>query len=132
MSDPTTDLNQVITSAVHARIEAEVLKALSTDDTFARFVTAALQQKVEDPDNRYARDKTTYLAVVLKKAIKEAARLAVEKVVAEMAPEIEAEVAKALRRDVKGIAGALVASVGKAVSSPYGLKIELREAGSDS
>lgn len=128
MSDPTPDLNQVITSAVHARIEAEVLKALSTDDTFARFVTAALQQPING--ERYG-ERTTYLANTLKAAIQEATQVAVAKVVAEQAPAIEAEVAKALRRDIKGIAGTLVASVAGAVRHPYGVKIELREAGSD-
>ena len=122
------DLNKVITGAVQARIEAMVLAAVSSDDTFAQFVTAALQQKVE-VRGEYRQEKPTFLAHTLEKAIQDATKTAVAKVVGEMAPELEAEVAKALRRDIKGIAAALVASVDKAASSPYGVQITLQERG---
>jgi hypothetical protein len=128
MTSPIPDLNEVITSAVQARIEAEVLHALSSDDTFARFVTAALRQKIDKPGG-YGREKTTYLHETLKAAIEEATKQAVVKVVGEMAPQIEDEVAKAMRRDIKGIAGALVGSVDKAVRNPYGMTITLKERG---
>ena len=125
MSGPTQDLNEVITSAVQARIEAEVMKALSGDEVFGQFVTAALRQPVEK--ERYSREKVTWLAKVLEEAVKDAARQAVHRVVAEMTPALEAEVAKQIRRDTKGIAAGLVAGVVGATAAPYGVTITLKE-----
>jgi hypothetical protein len=118
------DLNVVITNAVQARIEASVLEALSSDETFARFVTAALQEPISKD---YGRTKTTYMAEVVGEAIKVAAKQSVAKVMAEMQPQIEEEVAKCLRRDLEGIAAALVGSVTRAVDNPYGVTIMLNE-----
>lgn len=121
------DLNVVITQAVQARIEASVLEALSSDETFARFVTAALQEPI-DVKGSYGRQKTTYMAEVVGEAIKQAAKEAVARVMAEMQPQIEDEVRKALRRDLKGLAAALVGSVTDAVAKPYGVTVTLNEA----
>lgn len=124
MSDATQDLNQVIASAVQARIETEVLAALSGSEVIAQFVQAALQQPITVREN-YRDTKTTFLAETIKKTVQEATMAAVRKVVAEEAPAIEAEVTKELRKNVKTIAAQLVGSVEKAVTSPYGVRVEL-------
>lgn len=125
VSGPKEDLNQVITSAVQARIEAEVLAVLSGDDVFGAFITAALRQPVEK--ERYSREQVTWLSKVVEEALKDAARQAVHKAMEDMAPQIQAEVEKAIRRDIKGIAGSLVGSITQAVSAPYGVTVTLKD-----
>ena len=40
------DINQIIESAVNARVEAAVLEAMSSSEVMGRFVTAALSKPV--------------------------------------------------------------------------------------
>lgn len=124
MSNIETDLNATIASAVNARIEAEVMAALSGDEIIGRLVTAALQQKVGE--ERYGRKQTTFLASVLNAAIKDATKAAVARLIEEERPLIEDEIRKALRRNVKTMADAIVGNLAEQASSAYGVSVELR------
>jgi hypothetical protein len=133
MAEVTQDLNTVIASAVQARIETEVLAALSGSDVFAQFVNVALNRKIEvkDPNSSYRTRETTYIAETISKAIQAATKAAVEKVIAEEAPQIEAEVTKELRRNVKGLAAQMVGCVVDKAASPYGITVELKYPAND-
>ena len=127
MADLTEDLNQTITAAVNARVEASILEAMSGDETIGRYVLAALQQPVPQRD-RYgntSRETQPYITTVLKAAIQKAAKEACERFVAEELGLIEDEVRKALRRDVKRIASSLTESLTKAAGKPYGFDVKL-------
>lgn len=120
------DLNQTIVSAVNARVEAEMMKALSGDETIAAFVTAALRQAVEVKNPRtYSTTKEPFLTNVLRGAIQEAAKAACKRLIAEELPNIEDEIRKALRRDVKRIASTLTESLASAADKAYGFDVKL-------
>lgn len=122
----TGDLNQVIASAVQARIETEVAGALAGSDLMAQYVSAALHQQIDVKDrDRYSTRKSTYLRETIDEAIRAATKAAVAKVIAEEAEAIEAQVATELRKNVKSIAKTLVGKVADAADSPYGVKVEL-------
>ena len=113
-------------AAVTARIEAEVAKALSGDAFLAQYVAAALSQQVEVKDQRsYNTKRVPYLTHVLEEAIKEATKDAVVRLIAEELPTIEAEVRKALRRQVTGIAESLARSLNTAAKTAYGVNVDL-------
>jgi uncharacterized protein (DUF885 family) len=124
MSNIEGDLNATIASAVNARIEAEVMAALSGDEVIARFVTAALQQKVGD--QRYGKQQRTFLAAALETAIKDATKAAVGRLIEEERPLIEDEIRKALRRNVKTMADSIVGNLADKASSAYGVRVELQ------
>ena len=124
MSNIGTDLNATIASAVNARIEAEVMAALSGDEIIGRFVTAALQQKVGD--QRYGKQQRTFLAAALETATKDATKGAVGRLIEEERPLIEDEIRKALRRNVKTMADSIVGNLADKASSAYGVSVELR------
>ena len=124
MPDPTQDLNATIASAVNARIEAEVMKALSGDETISHFVAAAMQQPVELTKN-YRTEKVPFLRHVLTKAIQQATEQAVKKLIVEEVESIEAEVRKALRRDLATIASTLTKSLVDAAGTTYGVSVDL-------
>lgn len=124
MSNIETDLNATIASAVNARIEAEVMAALSGDEIIGRFVTAALQQKVGE--ERYGRKQKTFLAAALQEAIKNATKAALGRLIEEERPLIEEEIRKALRRNVKTMADAIVGNLADQASKAYGVSVELR------
>jgi hypothetical protein len=121
----TGDLNQVIASAVQARIESEVATALSGSDLMAQYVTAALQQPISVREN-YRDRQTTYLAETIKKAIQEATKAAVAKVVAKEAPKIEKLVREKMRERLDALTDQMVTSVIDKAASPYGISVELR------
>lgn len=120
------DLNHVIVSAVNARVEAEMMKALSGDETMGKYVVAALRQNVEVKDpHTYRTTAEPFLTNVLRKAIQQATVSAVQRLIAEEMPTIEEEVRKALRRDVKRIAETLTNSLAEAAAKTYGVKVDL-------
>lgn len=102
-TDNSSDLNQVIISA-----EAEVAAALSGSELMRQYVASAL--------SAYRTRRTTFLKEAIDKAIQDATEAAVRKLLAEEAPQIAAEVAKELRKNVK---------LGEAAQSPYGVRVEL-------
>lgn len=127
MADPTGDLNQVIASAVQARIESEVATALSGSDLMAQYVSAALHQTIEVKERGgYAVRKTTYLRQAIDGAIQEATKSAIATVVAAEAEAIEAAVTAELRKNVKAIGKHLATQLVEKAESPYGVTVELR------
>lgn len=119
------DINQIIASAVNARVEAQVLAALSGDEVIGKLVTAALTEQVPATNDRYDSKKTTYLNRVLRDAIKEATADALRRVIAEELPMIEEEIRKVLRRNVKQIAEGLANQLGEKAASAYGVRVEM-------
>lgn len=120
------DLNKVIVAAVNARVEAEMMRALSGDETISRFVAAALRQNVEVKDpHTYRTTAEPFLTNVLRKAIQAATVAACQRLIAEELPTIEDEIRKALRRDVKRIAETLTQSLADVAAKTYGIKVDL-------
>lgn len=126
MSAPTGDLNDVIVSAVNARIETAVLEALSGDEFFGRMVTATLQKTVEVKDSSYRTRTTTFLSHVLETVVQKAVQEATRRLVAEQTDAIEDAVRKELRKSSADIAKQLVGSMSKAAESAYGVRVELQ------
>ena len=130
MKDVTTDLNQTISSAVTARIEAEVFAALAGDEVMAQYVAKALQQPVEVQNHRtYRKEEIPYLRHVLVKAIQEATKAAVGRVIEEERPLIEEEVRKAVKRSATTIASGIAESLAERASQGYGINIDLKVPG---
>lgn len=126
------DLNQVIASAVQARIESEVAAALSGSELMGQYVAAALSQKITVEDRgSYRKRETTFLRETIDGAIKEATKAAIAKVIAAEAEAIEATVAAEIRKNVKPIAKTLAGKLADAAASPYGVNVELRYPGRD-
>jgi hypothetical protein len=119
------DLNQVIVSAVQARIEAEVAAALSGDEVIGKYVAAALNQPIEVGRDSYNRRRTTYLRETIDTAVREATKAAVTQVIAEEREAIERAVRAELRDRVDGLAVQLVNSAVESVEKPYGLSVQL-------
>lgn len=127
MSDSTVtgDLNQVIVSAVQARIESEVAAALSGSELIGQYVAAALTEKITVREN-YRDRTTTFLRETIDSAIKAATKAAVQKVVAEEAPLIEKTVTAEMRKNVTAISKTLVGKLVEQADSSYGISVELR------
>lgn len=121
------NLDSTITTAIKARIEAEVVRAMSGDEVLGAYVTAALQQPVRVPNQWGSYDSKTqpFLAHVLSQAIREATQVAVAKFVAEEVGSIETEVRKALKRDMAAIATTLTNSLVTAADKTYGVSVAL-------
>lgn len=124
-ANPVPDLNETIVSAVKARIEAELLSALSGDEAFAPLVAAALQQPVKVSNDSYRNETEPYLTHVLRLTIQQATKEAVAKLVTEEIGSIEDAVRKALRRDVAQIANTLSQSLVDSAAKGYGVNVEL-------
>jgi hypothetical protein len=122
------DLNETIRSAVNARVEAEVTKALAGDEVIGALVTAALQQTVEVParGGGYGKEKVPFMTQVVRKAIQGATQAAVAKVIEQEAPLIEEEVRKAFKRNAGAMAEGMVASLSERAASNYGVTVELK------
>lgn len=128
MNAPNADLNDVITSAVKARVEASVLEALSGDEFFGKFITNALAAPVEipDPDRGYGKIRVPYVTYVLEETVRSAVMSATKRLVAEQAELIEEAVRKELRRSASDLAKQLVGSMSDAADRAYGIKVELQ------
>ena len=121
----SNDLNTVISTAVQARIETEVAAALSGSELMSQYVQAALHQPIEVQDRNYRKRNTTYLRETIDEAMREATKAAVKRVIVEEQDKIEAEVARELRKNVKGIANQLATNMADAAGTAYGMKIEV-------
>ena len=127
MSELVSDLDKTITSAVEARVEAEVLRALSTGDFVGRMVTAALQQPMKDPRDSYSREgPKAWIHWLLRDTIQSAAKSAVARLVEEANAQIEGEVRKALRRNLGSIAEALTQNITESSRNGYGVKVDIQ------
>lgn len=119
------DINSVVASAVNARVEAAVFEAMTSDDTIRAYVSAALNEKVED---RYNYRKDTYINTILKDTIKKITKdvVAEEIVVAE--DLIRREVKDALDRSIGVITDSLVEGfVASARGSYPSIKVEFAD-----
>lgn len=130
-SEITGDLNQVIASAVQARIESEVAAALSGSDLMMQYVSAALHQKIEVKEGYSGRRQTTFLKETIDHAIQGAVKAAVQRVILEEAPAIEAAVATEVRKGAKDIAKQLVTNVTDTAASAYGLSVTIKYPSND-
>ena len=121
------DLNATIASAVNARIEAQVAEAMSGDAVLGRYIQSALRQTVEvnKRDGSYGKERVTFLSATLGDAIRDATKAAVAAYFAQHADDLEAEVAKALRRNSKDIAVTLIESLTAAAAKPYGVNVAM-------
>lgn len=125
MADATTDLNDIITSAVQARIEAQIAAAFTADSTFETFVIQALQQEVEIPAGDYRKKKVPFLMHLIQEAVRKAATLAVKKYMAEHTDELARAVEAELSNRTEEIAKQMVAQVSKKAGENYGVRVEL-------
>ena len=117
------DLNQTIAGAVKARVEAEMFAALSGDATLTTFISAALNQPVPKDSSGYSRETEPYVHSVLRRALQEATKVAVQAFIAEEMESIEAEVRKTLRKSLNQIAATLTESLTKAAATTYGVSV---------
>jgi cell division ATPase FtsA len=128
----SNDLNNVIATAVQARIETEVASALSGSELMSQYVAAALTQNIQVKDrNSYRERTTTYLRETIDETVRQATKKAVEKIVAEEAPQIEKAVTAELRKNVKGISAQIVGNLVDKADSPYGITVEVKYPGKD-
>lgn len=122
MSDQ--DLNDIVTKAVSAKIDAAVLAALSGNDTMGRYITAALQRQIEVPDGSgYGKKREPFLHNVVSTAIQKAAVDALHGVVDEMRPQLIEQVRKELRRQLPALTEALVATGMESMKAAYRTKV---------
>lgn len=106
MTSLDKDLNETITSAVNARVEAAVAAALLNDESFTKFVTAALHHPVKT--DSYSRETKSYISHLLEKTIEAKTKEVVAEEIAGAAEQIRDEVRKALRKSIGVIADQLV------------------------
>lgn len=99
------DINQIIESAVNARVEAAVLEAMSSSEVMGRFVTAALSKPVST--GAYS-EKKPLLTHLLHNAIEEQTKAVVSEQIAELRPIIAEDVRKALKKSIGVISDSLV------------------------
>lgn len=128
MTNPIdSDLNQVIVSAVNARVEAAVAAAMSGDEVMGKYVAAALNQPVEIPDGTsYGKKRVPFLRNVINNAIRDAAKAAVTQVVTEQRPAIEAAVRASIAERLGDLANNLVDGLAKTSASPYSVNVALK------
>lgn len=120
------ELNRTIAQAVNAKIESSVFAALSGDEVFGKYVTAALMQPVEVENRRtYRKEQVPWLNKVLSDMIRDATKAAVENWMAENIGSIEDEVAKTLRREAKNIAAGLASNLGEQVAKSHGVSVNV-------
>lgn len=126
MSTPAIegDLNATIASAVTARVEAEVMRALSGDEVISKYVTAALMEPVKTDNYNRKLDKP-FLTHILKEAIQKATKETLARLLVEEQPLIEAEIRKALRKNVGTMAESIAQGLAKVGGSGYGVTVQL-------
>lgn len=118
------DLNQVIASAVNAKIESQVAAALAGDEVIGQYVAAALRQEVQ-PDRYNSRSKTTFLTHTLTSAIQTATKKATAELIAEQEEVIKLEVRKALRGKIGELADAMVDELKSSTGRTDGYRVNV-------
>lgn len=116
MNKEHDDINQIIASAVNARVEAAVLEAMTNDNTMRTFVQAALNQKSKEG---YGREEKTLLNRLLENAIQEQTEAVVAEEVRKSADAIRAEVRAALEQSIGVISDSLVDGFVASAESRY-------------
>lgn len=106
MTTQENDINQIISAAVNARVEAAVLEAMTSSNTMATFVQAALTRKVSS--SGYSRDEKPLLTHLLQTTIEEQTKAVVAEEISKNKDVIRAEVQKALSKSIGVISDSLV------------------------
>ena len=128
MSNLESDLNATITSAINARIEAEVMSALSGDAVVGQFVAAALAQEVGETGYGRDRKKITFMHRTVSKAIQEITAALVLEVIESERETIEREIRKSLRSYIPNMAAGMVdALAGQAKHASYRISVQPME-----
>lgn len=125
MTDTESNLDAIIANAVEAKIETAVATALAGDEMMGRYVTAALQQQVSATNDRYDREKTTFLNKVIADAVRAATKKAVEKYLIEEVELLETHVRKELKKATNTIAAELVKALSETAEKAYGVSVKL-------
>ena len=111
------DINQIIESAVNARVEAAVLEAMSSSEVMGRFVTAALSKPVST--GSYSEKNKPLITHLLHNAIEEQTKAVVSEQIAELRPIIAEDVRKALKKSVGVISDSLVDGLVSSAAGRY-------------
>lgn len=128
MSQIQEDLNATIAAAVNAQVTARVAEALAGDQFIGKMVQAALTREVEvKVGGSYGRTvKTTFLNEAVRKSIEDVVRAGVQEAIDDEKDAIQAEVRKAVKRNLTVIADRLAEQVVNAADKPYGIKVEMQ------
>lgn len=118
------DLNDTIVAAVNAKVSAEVFAALNTDEVIAGFITQAMMQPVKV--EQYGSKTEPYLTVVIRKAIQEATKAAINEWMADNQGVLKTRVREALSTQVEDMAGALVQGAIASTSHTYTTKVDVK------
>jgi len=133
-NQPEADINEIISSAVNARVEAAVLEAMSGDQVMGRYVTAALSAPVKNED-RYGRSRTakpeTFLHHTVRSSIQKATTDAVKRVLAESEAELEDLVRKAIKAQAGDLAKKISQAMCDQASRGYGIQVQVSIPGED-
>lgn len=92
-------LEQIVTEALDARIQAAIVAGLGGAETLvSEIVSEALNQKITDPQDRYAssRDKRPWIAWVVRRLIRENVQDAIAQWSQDHVDEIRAEIEQQL------------------------------------
>ena len=128
MSNLEQDLNTTITSAINARIEAEVTAALSGDAVIGQFVAAALAQEVGETGYGRDRKKITFMHRTVAKTIQEVTASLVLEVIEAERETIEREIRKSLRSYIPNMAAGMVDSLAhQAKHASYRISVQPME-----
>lgn len=126
MSSPIDgDLNQVIVSAVNARVEAAVAAAMSGDEVMGKYVAAALNQQIE-VGNSYNRKQTTFLRHTIDNAMRDAAKVAVAEAIAEQKSVIVAAVKDSIVERLGLLANNMVDALADTATNPYAISVDVK------
>lgn len=129
MATVSSDLGDVVATAVNARIEAEIGQALAGSELMAQYVQAALMQNVEVKTGGYSSEKKPFLRHVIDEAIRAATKAAVVKELEARQEEIERLVREALGGQVDKIAQSLTSSLVENASEGYRINVEVTHQG---
>lgn len=118
------DLNDTIIAAVNAKVSAEVFAALNTDDVIAGFITQAMMEPIKE--DRYSSKTEPYLSIIIRKAIQEATKTAINEWMADNEGVLKARVRETLSTQVEEMAGALVQGAIENTSARYSTKVDVK------
>lgn len=110
------DINQIIASAVNARVEAAVVEALASDGAIRAYVTAALNQPASD---RYEDRGKTFLRRLLERTIEQQTQAVVVEEIKIAEDAIRKEIRAALKKSIGVITDSLVDGFVASASGRY-------------
>ena len=127
MASQNEDINQIIATAVNARVEAAVVEAMTSDGAIRTYVAAALNRPVSDG---YRSREKTFLQHLIQGSVEEQTRAVVAEEIKGVEEAIRKEVRAALKKSIGVITDSLVDGFVANASGRYpSIKVEFR--GSD-